>query len=336
MRAALTFLALAALFASRAGAFDRAEWLGKRGMLDGEAGRLEKAYAKYAAEAKSPAENVTVPVDSFDDGTVKTSLYAEKAQYFASEGFVWGAGVILRQVRADGSVEAEVRAANCIVDRETRSGWAEGAARADYDGKTLVGTNVYFSLAEKYFKVCGRTMLEAEGVGFSDVAGEDLAPGSRKKPKAGAEDAKKSPGRRARLTGRRADYDNAAGVILFDGEVTVDDGEYRLGSDLLWVFLDGTNELRRIEASGHVTLTNAQRSAECVAATYDRRAGRLVMTGDPAAGASAKLRESGERQSEIAGSRIVFWLDSEQVEVENSTVTIGIDAKGGEPWKKTL
>ena len=48
MRAALTFLALAALFASRAGAFDRAEWLGKRGMLDGEAGRLEKAYAKYA------------------------------------------------------------------------------------------------------------------------------------------------------------------------------------------------------------------------------------------------------------------------------------------------
>ena len=41
----------------------------------------------------------------------------------------------------------------------------------------------------------------------------------------------------------------------------------------------------------------------------------------------AHLVERGEGGSELEGTRIKFWLDQEQVEVENSRISV--DQKGG-------
>ena len=62
-----------ALFAAplAARAFDSGAWLDKRAALDGEADRLRRAYAACAAHIVSPAENVTLPVESHPDGSVK-------------------------------------------------------------------------------------------------------------------------------------------------------------------------------------------------------------------------------------------------------------------------
>lgn len=319
-------LVLAMLPALPAAALDRAGWQEKRALLGAEAERLRAAFARYKARVKDPAEDVVVPIDSFDDGTAKATIHAEKAYYFLQEGMVWGEGVTLRQLRRDGSVEAEVKAASCLVDRETKSGWAEGATEAAYGNRRLSGEGAYFSLAERYFRMVDRTVLVADGVGFGSLAEVTAGRGdAREKPMA------EPVTRKTRLCSHQADYDNEAGVIRFEGDVTVDDGEYRLASDVLWVFTEGTNEVSSVEAVGNVTLTNAQRRAACARAVYDRRRDRLEMfaatNGEP-----AKIVEDGERRSEIAGRRIVFWLDSEQVEVEASTVTIGAGLAGEGPW----
>ena len=327
MRLALT-VALTGL-ALCAPAFDRAEWLGKGAMLDGEAERLRALYAKCAAQAKTPAENVVLPVETFPDGTVKSSVSAERAFYCLDEGIIWGERVTLTQRRADGSVEAEVKADSCVVDRETRSGWAEGAAKATYGRNTLSGKDVYFSLAERFFKVYDGTRLTAEGFRFGSGLEAVAAKGDGAgKPAKGAAD-----GARATLTARRADYDNAEGVVMFDGAVRIDDGEYFLGGNRLWVFTDGTNDLSRIEVVGDVWVTNGLRNASCDAATYDRREGKLVMASS--ARTTARLVELGKNGAEICGETITFWVDSEQVEVSRSTVTIGKGA-GKELWKRTL
>ena len=69
--------------------------------------------------------------------------------------------------------------------------------------------------------------------------------------------------RSVKITSRRADADRKQGVILFDGEVFVDDAEYKMHADKLYVFLDGTNELKRIVALGNVAITNETRAGYC-------------------------------------------------------------------------
>ena len=74
-------------------AFDSADWLGKRELLTREAERLRAAYTNCVARLEAPADDVTVPVETFPDGSVKVVIHAKRAQYFADTGLVWAEGV---------------------------------------------------------------------------------------------------------------------------------------------------------------------------------------------------------------------------------------------------
>lgn len=160
------------------------------------------------------------------------------------------------------------------------------------------------------------------------------APAVEKKAK---KEKKESPAeaRNVRITSDRTDYDRKEGVILFDGNVHVDDDEYQMCSKQLYVFLDGTNELKRIVAIGDVAITNDTRHGSCAKAAYTKSIGKVVMYGD-GKGTMAKLIDEGKRRSEVEGKKITFWIDSEQVEVEGSTVTLDAGGIGGKEGAKKL
>ena len=168
-----TFASIVAciLAACAAQAFDSAEWHGKRQVLLREAERLHAAYSNCLARVKSPAEDVTVPVETFDDGSVKTVVVAKRAQFFVREGLVWAEGVVIRKFRPDGTQEARVEAESCVVDRSTKSGWAEGRALVMQGGSVFRGSDVYFSSPESFVHV-GRD-AEMESDDFS--SGKELA-----------------------------------------------------------------------------------------------------------------------------------------------------------------
>ena len=148
------------LFAALAAhAFDSAEWLGKRQLLLLEAERLRAAYSNCLARVKSPAEDVTVPVETFADGSVKTVVVAKRAHFFVREGLVW----------AEGVQEARVEADSCVVDRATKSGWAEGRAMVMHGGTVFRGEDVYFSSPESFVHI-GRNM-EMESDDFASGKG---------------------------------------------------------------------------------------------------------------------------------------------------------------------
>jgi hypothetical protein len=50
----------------------------------------------------------------------------------------------------------------------------------------------------------------------------------------------------------------------------------------------------------------------------------------------ARLVDNGKRRSEVEGRKITFWIDSEQVEVEGSTVTLDAGGFGGKDGAKKL
>lgn len=283
------------LFAS----FDSSSWMAGRADRVREAERLRTAYRQCAAAVREPAENVTVPVENYPDGAVKTSVVADRAQIFLKDGLIWCSGVKIRQFRPDGSVESEIDAANCAVDRTTRSGWAEGAAAAIYRGEAdLSGSDVYFSAKDEYVMIMTNVSLRADG---------NL------------------------LRSRSADYDRKSGIAMFEGDVSVRHDEKGrtcdLSCDRAFAFIVGTNDVRRIVALGNVRVSSGDKSGECARAVYAKKNGasRITMFGGEA-NEFARLSVAGDRKGSVEGRRIRFWLDSEQVEVLDSRISV--DTKG--------
>ena len=125
----------------------------------------------------------------------------------------------------------------------------------------------------------------------------------------------------ARIRSRTSDFDRQEGVVMFEGDVVVTySKDYTMCADRLFMFLSKSNELSRVVALGHVSITNETRTGTCAMATYRRRKSEIEMFGD-GKGTLARLVERGDDASEVEGGRIRFWLDAEQVEVEDSRLT---------------
>ena len=163
------------------------------------------------------------------------------------------------------------------------------------------------------------------------------------------------------------DYDRKIGVILFDRNVYIDDEQYQMHADRVFLFFDvdkdsnstngvhrakGTNDVhkagkgtddmrraagdvRRVVAIGHVAMTNDAHRAYGAKATYSKKNGLVVLySGD---GITAEVRDESKAQPQIVrGKRIRFWIDSEQVEVDEADLTGAAPSGGAASLKKAL
>ena len=141
--------------------------------------------------------------------------------------------------------------------------------------------------------------------------------------------------RLARITAERTYFDRKEGIVRFDRHVHVDDDQYQLWADRAYVFLSGTNDLKRIVALGNVALTNETRRAYGDKASYYREAGMVVLYAPP--GGVAEVRdETPEGTRSVTGNKIKFWIDSEQVEVIGASITAPVSSKMKGDFSKNL
>ena len=158
-----------ALLAMEAKAFNAADWHGKRELMTREAERLMAAYSNCVARLQTPAEDVTVPLDTFDDGSDKVLISAKKAQYFLDSGLVWAEDVVVRRFKKGGALEAQIDAKNCVVDRLSKSGWSDGPTVVTHGKTVFAGRGVYFSASEGYVKVFHDADIVSEDLKFGGV-----------------------------------------------------------------------------------------------------------------------------------------------------------------------
>ena len=162
----ITALAVVAL-ALQGRAFDSGKWLDERGD-DSDMIRLRTAYEDCRKKIESPAVDVTFPLETYPDGTVKSRLRAKKAFMFIDTGFIWGESIRVEQYKADGkTVEAFLTADNCIVDRKTKSGWVEGNAHMDWDGTSVKGRGIYFSFDREFIKIFSQTEIRTKALNLN-------------------------------------------------------------------------------------------------------------------------------------------------------------------------
>ena len=127
-------------------------------------------------------------------------------------------------------------------------------------------------------------------------------------------------GRPARITSKSTVYNRKEGIACFTGGVHVDDEQYQMHADKVYVFMEGTNDLRRIVALGNVALTNEMRRAYGAKATYSKPNGLVVLYSGN--GIAAEVRdESKEKPQSVKGAKIRFWIDAEQVEVLEADIS---------------
>jgi lipopolysaccharide transport protein LptA len=88
--------------------------------------------------------------------------------------------------------------------------------------------------------------------------------------------AKKSK-RPAKISSRSTYYDRKEGIGVFTGKVHVDDEEYQMHADKVYLFMKGTNELDRIVAVGNVAMTNDTKRAYGAKVSYYRNPGLVVL-----------------------------------------------------------
>ena len=150
-------------------AFNSEEWLGKRTVLMREAERLRVAYTNCVAHLEVPAEDVAVPVETFEDGSVKVMVLAKKAQYFLDSGLVWAEGVTVKKFKKDGTLDGQIDAKSCVIDRFSKSGWAEGPATVVHDKTTFKGRGIYFSSPESYVKVFEDSWIDSKDLKFGGL-----------------------------------------------------------------------------------------------------------------------------------------------------------------------
>ena len=180
-------------------------------------------------------------------------------------------------------------------------------------------------------KLLTASLVFAAAVAISEVSVSE-SPEQEPAPEQAAE---KAPPRLARITSATTYYDRKEGIVFFDKDVFVNDEQYQLHADQAYVFLNGTNDLRRIVAIGNVAMTNETRRAYGAKVSYYKEGGMVVLYGDEFGPAEVR-DESKEQDQVVKGRKIKFWIDSEQVEVMEADITAPATGLGKESFKQAL
>ena len=123
-----------------------------------------------------------------------------------------------------------------------------------------------------------------------------------------------------RITAGSTYYDRKEGFVYFNGNVAVVDPQYQLHADRAFVYMGGTNDLKRIVALGHVAITNETKRAYGTKASYYRDTGMVVLYSGN--GTVAEVRdEAPDGDRVVRGKKIKFWTGTRQVEVVEAEIT---------------
>lgn len=123
------------------------------------------------------------------------------------------------------------------------------------------------------------------------------------------------------ITSDRLIYDGLRHFIELQGRVVVSDPGMKMKADNVRIELEGTNQVKRIVAVGHVILTQEDKQAWAGRATHDVAAGTFVLEESPRVMRGRDM---------MLGKRITFWRDQDRMECDqDARLIIQPGATGG-------
>lgn len=102
------------------------------------AATLPAARAGRAQDAAVPIQNLRMPVEHYEDGTVKTQLKAGLA-LVPQSGTIVASNVVLELYHEDASLDAVINADDCSYNREESQAESDSNIRIERDGIVITG-----------------------------------------------------------------------------------------------------------------------------------------------------------------------------------------------------
>lgn len=99
-----------------------------------------------------PIENLRIPLEHYEDGTIKRQLHAREARMRA-DGPVIATGVRIECFDATGELAMVVTADNCTYDRESGDATSTGRMRAQEGDMVISGKGFTWTSADETFRI---------------------------------------------------------------------------------------------------------------------------------------------------------------------------------------
>jgi len=118
------------------------------GFLSGLCSALILAVCCLAEDETPPIEDLRLPLDHYENGTVKTQLTAAEARV-PETGPIVALGVLVEFFGPLGEVESTMTAKDCKYDRERATAHSESDVRVQKDSVVITGTGFRWEMAEE-------------------------------------------------------------------------------------------------------------------------------------------------------------------------------------------
>jgi lipopolysaccharide export system protein LptA len=292
----LPVLAFVLMLSSWAFAFDAKSWHLETAQYEKSIATLKMKHEQLCVFTNEPATDISIPIEAYPSGAVKTLLKAKSARFQPDSDYVWGEKVKVVQFAENGTTQAVVNASTCVVDRKTKQAWCQGLADATYENNFLEGEKVFLSMEKRFMHIFTDAYIRVKDVKLDSGKKGEIS-----------------------LESKSAIYDQHNGVVMLDKDVKVFETDRTLWCDKAYAFVEGTNNLKKVVAVGNVKFSDGKHTGSCPIAVYDKTEAKIEMF------SSEKkvpvIEESGSSKWKLEGEKIVFWLESEQIEIEKSVIT---------------
>ena len=94
--------------------------------------------AASGEEEDLPLEHVRLPLENYENGQIKTQVEAQKARIPAA-GDIVAVGMVITMYLPDGSIDGQIHADRCRLNRMKGEAWSDSPVRLEKDGIVITG-----------------------------------------------------------------------------------------------------------------------------------------------------------------------------------------------------
>lgn len=106
----------------------------------------------------SPVENLTLPVEHYDNGRIRAVLYANKA-FMGNAGMIWSWNVTVDMFDPAGAPDGRVEAESCLYDRNARRGYCPATVKLVRTNATIDGIGMYWTMDTKRMQILSNPVV---------------------------------------------------------------------------------------------------------------------------------------------------------------------------------
>ena len=122
---------------------------------------LAETWTRKPDTNASPVENLTLPIEHYDNGRIRAILHASKAAV-GNAGLIWSWQVAVDLFDPAGAPDGRVEAESCLYDRTARRGYCPTAVTLIRTNATVNGTGMYWTLSPQRMRILSNAVVRLQ------------------------------------------------------------------------------------------------------------------------------------------------------------------------------